>query len=992
MKKFIKFAPVALGVLLLASCNSDDFLNENSETRRSLEGKTIIKATVEGDATTRAYAYGDAAIVFADGDFLRAYDGDVKKYDAFTFDGTNNVFVINDEANRAVTDKAYRKALFGAEGAISYAGWNEGHDVALVKLITPVTYEESSATISGTETDVYINALPMWGDVTPVTGQSYEFTTDLKRLTGYARIGFKNGKDHIKAVRVRSLKFLAGATDEQKAAFKKGKVISAADADDFVEPSEDAFVSGWFDARLEDNGILVETAAPVEAVENKHIFEVSTEDGGVSLMSKYNNYVYLPIVPQEYDILSFEYKNAADQWVVIGAAKDYTATRSSKVNLDVEGFASEIDMDDTTLPEHISAKLAEHANSPADLTLNVAQLNVTQNNYAPRYTIYVPAMQSGNVKVDVAALVNTVSPQPQKLVIENKAGGAYAGMFTLGLAANAEHTPIEINLPNADVVLVGTYAAEDNVTIKAAKSLTIGDGTTVTSIADPITTVENATSHLSTITEGITVKANATLGSSFTINGVYTGKDTTYPVVIEGVTKAFEARFADVSVQGDGQITGTLYTKGNVTVESTKTIAVAGIAYNGTGKTITLKKGGISLIKTKAYATADEVPATLNTLTITNVETGKTQIGDIQDYQNIGGDDTKVLNVTFEKSVWFGEKTDPSSALANPAKIYTASQLASIEGDKDYTLMTNMDLNHKPWTPLTLTNKSFDGNNKVIENMSIAATGNAGTGFFKKISKTGDTGVTVKNLTFKKATITSAAAVSNVGILAGIIDNTGASQCIDIIKVKVAGSTDASSINLFGASSNVGGLVGQSKCSIANNYIKNGSSVSGLTIKGYYNLGGLVGLVDGVFTTDGTSANAVTVNNLTFDQTWSSQANYDVHYLQVGQLIGALTQTVNVNIAGTPAAADAGFTANRPSGIEFKYPVVQGGLVIGKNIVFGQSSIGFCGLDGGNDPIIPTENKVQFGSTKYNAYASNADYTTAKGDAADFKFLFYVNK
>ena len=275
MKQFIKLIPAALALVALASCSSDDDLL-GGKSLEDLSGKTVLKVNVEQNGM-RAYASGqDAVTVFGTGDVIRVYDDKLQKYDSFNFytdDADDSYFVVEDEENRNVAKGDAQFALFGAEGAISYAGWNNGKNVALVKIASPAANYDEGATNDGVVT--YKSALPLWGPVTKVDGQKYEFEAPLARLTGYAAVTFTNGKyGKVTNVRARSLKYVTGKT---KADYKpkKGYVIDESGANVAVKDAEGTDVtdnegtfvtaedaqamSGWFDAVLETNGILTKT-------------------------------------------------------------------------------------------------------------------------------------------------------------------------------------------------------------------------------------------------------------------------------------------------------------------------------------------------------------------------------------------------------------------------------------------------------------------------------------------------------------------------------------------------------------------------------------------------------------------------------------------------------------------------------------------------------------------------------------------------------------
>ena len=801
MKKFIKMIPAALALVALASCSNDDFLGENGLD--SLDGKTVLKVTTN-EGVTRANAYGEDAItVFGTGDVIRVYDGKLQKYDSFKFatdeDG-DSYFVVADEAHRNVAKGDAQFALFGAEGQISYAGWNNGKNVALLQIKSPAATYDEGATNGDIVT--YKSALPLWGPVSQVSGQKYEFETPLARLTGYAAITFTNGKyGKVTAVRARSMKYVTGKT---KADYKpsKGDIIkkeadkwkvTKADGTTVVTEDESTFVtaegaqamSGWFDAVLETDGYLTKTDAPVADTQDPNIVEVKVDIEN-NPMKDFTNIVYLPIVPGTYDLLSFEYQieGETDTWHVLGAAADFTAKRTSKLSFN-QGFAADLG---DLVPEQLSDILADDANINADLIYNINKLSINANDYHARYEVKVPNMKAKSVTLNIKELNNTIEQDAadntiaQRLYFINADDKTpYEGTVTINVTGVTDQTkdnlPV-INLPKTNVVLAGNYANIKKINILAAKSLRLGDGKTETQfpVADQIVTNQTE-KYISTISDSIIVEDKATLGQAFTLIGANTGKNAKFDINVKGSTKAVVARYATVNVTGSGAIIGTLYTSGDVNVESTASVAISTLQYNGTGKTLNLKAGGIANITTTSE-TADR------TLTITNVETGASQIGEITDGKV---NSTKVLTITFEKSVWAGKKT-VSSSLGNPANIYTASQLASLTGtlanDATYKLMTDMDMNGAAngvdWKPIATLKTLFDGNGKKITNLDAPLFG--------------DLQANVQNI--KELNVKIEKKESKIGALA----KTTSTNDVTILNVKVTGS--------IAANNKVGGVIG----------------------------------------------------------------------------------------------------------------------------------------------------------------------------------------
>lgn len=932
MNKFFKFIPAALALVALASCSSDDDLL-SSKSLDELNGQPVLKVTVNNDGITRANAYGDnATTVFGDGDKLRVYDEKLQKFDSFKFytDADDaSYFVIEDADNRYVAASDAKFALFGAEGQISYAGWNNGKNVALLKL-QGAEYAEGT-TADGVVT--YKSALPLWGEVAQATGQKYEFTTNLNRLTGYAAITFTNGKyGKVTKVRARSLKYAEGKTKadyKPKAGYvikSDGKVMKEDGATEYVS-SESTFatatgataLSGWFDAVLdpESKGYLEKTSAPVEAVTDANIIQVIVDP---TKMLDYTNIVYLPIVPGTYELLSFEYQvQGSEDWTVLGAAAGYTATRESKLTFG-ENFAAELE---TLVPEELSEILANDASISADLSYNIEKLTLNANDYHARYEVKIPNMKAKSVTLNIATLENLVENQ-QLFFINADDEDPYEGTVTINVTAVATENDAKanlpvINLPKASVVLAGDYTGITPVAIVAAKNVALGDGTTTTKFKDGNVVT------ITTAPEKFTVAKAASALSTISLPSTFNGE-----TLIAGNVKSFNARKSTVTVTG--KVNGSLTTQRTVTVEADG-LAINTLNLNGSAQTLNLNKGFIKEITTSSSSEA------ARTATINNEETGATYIGSLRE------NDEK-LTISLGTSKWAGEKIGASSTYANKDNIYTATMLASITGTPTsaYKLMTDIDLNGmngKVWTPVELAGQ-FDGNNKTISNMTIAAEGVDGTGLFKTIT-IGSQNPAVKYLTLKDVNITSEAAVSNVGVLAGKVIGTSATENLDFYDINIDGAT----INLAGASTIIGGVIGNiSGTNSKTAYFKRSQNdlkfqVKDVEITGYHTIGGIVGNAEA--NSDINIDQTVSITGLKINQTYNSNKNYDSNYARIGRLIGQADKAAKI-VSGLTVTANeaAAYTLTRSvaDGV-VKYPVIEDETVVGKDIVKGQWEIGY---------------------------------------------------
>lgn len=164
---------------------------------------------------------------------------------------------------------------------------------------------------------------------------------------------------------------------------------------------------------------------------------------------------------------------------------------------------------------------------------------------------------------------------------------------------------------------------------------------------------------------------------------------------------------------------------------------------------------------------------------------------------------------------------------ASPYRIYNATQLMSFNeefatsyGDKFITLMNDIDLTGKDWTPLVTFGATFDGNFHTIKGMTIVNNKSDFIGLANTINAAG----IIQNLIIDGVTINDSEAIS-VGVFTAGINNG------NIINCHVINGTITAT-----KASNLGGLVKQNDGNVI------GCSVINTAIKGKYygNLGGLI--------------------------------------------------------------------------------------------------------------------------------------------------------
>ena len=189
-----------------------------------------------------------------------------------------------------------------------------------------------------------------------------------------------------------------------------------------------------------------------------------------------------------------------------------------------------------------------------------------------------------------------------------------------------------------------------------------------------------------------------------------------------------------------------------------------------------------------------------------------------------------------DETVFVAPEHPGTGTEADPFLVYSVETLQHVgkpttDGDYDtwtldahYKQLTNIDLSSvENWTPIgdwyNRFTGSYDGNNKVISNLTTTSTGNS-IGLFGYIQGNGTTTCIIKNIGLENVTISGG---GNVGGVVGSLYQTTVKNCY------VAGS-------VTGSGSGVGGVVGGSfqTSTVENCYAT--ASVTGLS-----SVGGVVG-------------------------------------------------------------------------------------------------------------------------------------------------------
>lgn len=957
MKKLIKFIPAALAAFAMASCSSDDFGTANTV---DLSGKTVLEVTDGDAAITRSFKTATLGTQYEAGDVMRVYDGLLQKFYNFDFatDDATSKFVYNGAED--LTDFDAQFVLYGVEpNNLSYAGWKNGKNIALLKVEDEVDYEESGATTTG-----YKSILPMIGKVNSIdkSGAKPWLKTTTYTLTARAKVTFKNGAGaNVKRVRARALKFADGKSVADIALAKNaatagwnGSTHAATDAFDGIAANAGApTLNGWFEA------VLVDDKAELNATSTEFGLQritgndatVVTNAGATNAitinvqnkvdMKSYTNCFFFPIVPGEYDVVVFEYSDKdadvaagdddATNWKFIGytngdidrtmkigdfGGDDYNASNDLTIET-----ALEINVDYMQNCEAVSKVMSDNTIAEAPVIINLNKNTASEHvktinsDVESQYTIYIPQLQN-NMVVNF----KTTTQLPKKLVIKDVAGANnadYTVKFNFS-GFDTNQSDIEISSSAKEVQLEGNYSFLTTSVVKVLAgnvTVTAADGNTSINVLTK-TNGDGAPAG------NLTVKGDAT--NTLAITTLNAGNATKLAI--------------------SGAIAKT--TIGTVNAEDASEIEVSG----ATTTDVFLKKAPTAFtVKGKGVITNINADASLNDALTSNINVNINTQDDaiISAFATNTAIPAKPGKMVYNLAAKFTSETTINNAVATASKeIYTAAQLNSIAGwGAPAKLMTAVEIESGNWTSPNLAN-NFDGNNKAITKLNAPLFGEIGT-----------TVATITKLKISQANITAAAA--NCGVIAKVSKATN---------LAVTASTVAGTIT--SNKNYVGGMIGQvdaedgdvsvtfgtnaAVVGAAATVTSNVTLVNNKTYTGGYDVldtkAGTWGEYVGSVVNAGTNAAVVVINNdcagaatahtakaLQYD--WKRNANFDaesrvqvIGYLKPTNCDNSVADRLWIGFVGTgtnqiPVVAPADIT-----NITLTYPMTVNGTV--KKVTF----------------------------------------------------------
>ena len=899
MKKIFKFFPAALAVMALASCSDIDAPDQNGAYTTSEKGDLIVEVEqFDNLSATRAYRDADGnSLTFKNKDIVKIYDDELYKYDIYEF--KDNAFYLQEGEEKILATPKY--GLFPGDMVVrGYYDKPSKTTVAEFAIPETIVYDAESEIKVGDKV-LYAANLPMFG-----------LAEDLGEKVG-----------------VKKLRHVCGVLKLQlDDTFSNATWLRLI--------SSEKALSGTFVAKLTASTEDARKAVKLE----EGLADLKTEKYiyiDLRNIPSRKSVIYIPIIPgidANADGLHLDYTTEnATEGDYVGTWTESGLKFPKEVIAQNKLYEAEHAFQLTNMnPIKVNALLDQYkeTTSPIDLVLaNDFKIDGSTNGYQ----INIPALNEG---VDVSIKLgetfgaktgegwnNSVSGLD---IQDLDANDPFEGTFTLDLGGKFETADVKkaghlnINLPNADVKLIGdftTMLGTKNLNITAAKSVTFGDGTNATVIPQN-TSLFNLGS-----TKKLNVAAKAIVGKDITstvknieaeISGRVLGAIDFTTLYNSKLTLnsdlTYEANASDRIV-----VTGNVTTGGDIEIAlKSEGEAIQGtLTMKGSNTDLDLKSGYVNAIVVDVANTGEwespfinfnldknvEIPVegsatpriqgqkAFNSLTITNGKVNYTKC--IWDGQNIS-DVTYALGSTKynNKYVTFNDGTTTVTEA-----IFTASQLRSIQAiGADANIYLDLDLNNKAWTGTELTNGGIirgttnlvDSKRKtIISNLNLAAAG----GFIKTVS--GASALSINDLTIDGVTATHTAALAGIGALVGNVTATGKLTVsnVDVKNIAIAAnSKDGKILSL----KTVGGLIGQVTGGADVDLVK--TTTAG-TIDAYSEIGGFIGA----------SASAVKFDKdckaeVTIAQSFDSGASLDIDYAKIGGFIGTVTGTKNITING----------------------------------------------------------------------------------------------
>ena len=856
MKKFLKFLPIALGVISLASCADDLFTsNAASDDSNALyfaaDNGESTRAGFSGDATD---SYGNLKFRWTKGDQIRVYDQNLALYDIYQYNGPSFSETDNKDANKFnnTIDKmldSYEIGIFPADQVEAVYLDKSDRDIKHIEMTLPVeyAYEEATGDKEGYRADI-----PMYGNIDNVANA---IDNQMNMLTAWTNIFLRDVPADVKYIAVVSKTTnLTGIYEAQVSR------VAAKNAEPWLveKTSADPSAFGkmvWSKVNLTDPAVLKEKAGisfpiPVGTYDEIAIYGLKTGAGKTPTQvgDAIDDWKALVTAGNAIEIAKREnltFKKRRQCWQVKYTFTYYLDTdavdpfRPGEISKVLEAEQNNVVGNFKIVPYSAADGL-----TPVDPTKAKTLNPGAGDNYT--HCIEIPNIkknQNAHIIIDLSG-AGIQYDEALQIVDKNPESNQFEGKLTIIPGEIKGGTAkIEVKLPKAEVYIVGDGSHPlGNVDVQNAKTVHIGDGLA--------TTTQDAAQNTKFQAGTLVIEKNATVQNVFAER--YPGVNPTTPkeIVINGgeVANLTVNEITDkfnITMHG-GKISSMIDFK-----EATKTSNQKVYIYSdGDAHIQDIGGGKYSNVTITSKWTVDET-------------TGKGCVSATDLYEQSLDESTIALATDFH----FSGDTEHKFG-----HIYTAAQLAKLQtaiasGYKNFVILADtIDMADLEWTGAAHTGSvniiSWNGCARYL-NPYYAAASQPGWGQFfngstadnlkksviKNLNiKAADTqgfvgkanGLMIRGIDFKdvklQATADKSSAVNlkDIGALVGLVD---VDKTLTITDVTVEGAVLKNGGGT--ASTYIGGLVGR--------VAKNGQAtledvtVKDAAIAGHYFVGGILG-------------------------------------------------------------------------------------------------------------------------------------------------------
>ena len=902
MNKLFKVMPFALGLLTLASCNSDELGDYTAEQAAAEYDGLIVtvpelvdansapatraafvegKFNDNGEARSRAIAWkkGDQVKVYGMYNWrTQLYDYDEEKTEVYTKRTSANTFAAfkrNEESREKEQDLRTEGIGYALYPSKLGSFTDEDRTKMSFKLDNEFDYGVDGTEVTGVS-DVYSDGkayacpIPMWG-------YAKDNQLTFSYLTGFIRVSLEGMPASGGNLVVKASKPIAG--DFEATAFDY----------DGVEQVPTLQPKGWTEesTQLTDLSTLDEDQAALYQITVK----VPTTVTG-------DNTIYVPMPAGTYDIIKITYNGDELTWKEGAATNVTNIAEDGKVTVPVGKFLTAVyknpvdkvvaldGLDAEAKLPAIKAAIEEYGKKgtrkqiitvTGDIAVGKPNTNIADLCKLDLSDITL----TNDVELQIASNLTSLNTSDDDAL---QVIGAKGGKKVIIAYTGTASVPVKISDSENDITLGGgtcakafSIATTGDLSISGTFQGTVaaaGANLTFGGAYDEALTVEN----VGTVDINASQLKGITIAKAITVN-INEDVETTEGISINEATNVNV--LADKTVSGDLSVSkGTVALAGTVT--NVTIGAEAALELTGKATTVTTNGGKIEANWADTYTT-EGIKLVINApvaegIKLTNVNAKEVTVGSDYDGENTvissyGRTAIKVSGATDHvtyKSYWNGNTNMSVAAEYKTAYIVTASQLKSrASTSQSFRLMGDIDLQDNVWNGGDL-DKPFYGNGHTISNLTIS--GDA-KGLFNSLNSN----IEALNIEGVKYEGNG----NGIGALAGSISSNVTIKNVSITDIELVGGDE---------SYDIGGLIG--KVTGGNVTIQD-CKVSVSKLAGYYQLGGLIGSIDGngtkVSVTQSAEDKVITLaaNSVSLAKTDFTNANDD-YCGRIGVIVGSI--------------------------------------------------------------------------------------------------------